>query len=90
MTETDQMLRTVLLTQAEILGRLSRIESALADSQTFDDRMQSHLMGTGRPRHDIDPRHDCLAELQSLLDSDSGQGLLTEIEDLVDKVRGRI
>lgn len=72
MAETDKLLKTVLVMQAEILGRLEALEKAAGTDKN--------------PR--IDPRFDALAQLDSLMDTDLGASLRSDIDDLVDKVNG--
>lgn len=65
--DTEKMLKTVLVMQAEMLGRLERIETSINTNRNPG----------------IDPRFETLAELESLMDGDLGASLRSDIEDLI-------
>lgn len=65
--DTQKMLKALLVMQAEMLGRIERIETAINTNRNPD----------------IDPRFEALAELESLMDGDLGASLRSDIEDLI-------
>lgn len=72
MAETEKMLRTVLVMQAEILGRLEAIEQAVGADH----------------RPPKAPRNDALAELIQTMRSGLRTSLTSDLDDLVDAVSG--
>lgn len=70
MTETDKMLKTVLVMQAEILGRLDSIERHLGVDQSW----QNESRGEG------------LAAIEYLADCDLGPGIWEDLQPIIRKI----
>ncbi|NIC05235.1 hypothetical protein [Billgrantia bachuensis] len=89
MAETEKMLRTMLVMQAEILGRLEAIERKLESTGNgMENRMRRHVGLHYAPAYD-DPRLEALHEVDGLLLSDEWANVEAALNDLIRNVDHR-
>lgn len=91
MATTDEKLDTILLMQAEILGRLKKLEmgSNLSPIGT-KHRSASEARAAAEARKEkldsnpklVDPRFEALAEMEELVQSSLGADFLNEIDQI--------
>ncbi|MCE8042465.1 hypothetical protein HOP60_09895 [Halomonas daqingensis] len=89
MAETEKMLRTVLVMQAEILGRLEAIEQALASTGNPAEDWIRGTVGIGHAPVYGDTRLEALHEVDGLLQSDEWANVEAALNDLVKNVHQR-
>lgn len=80
--DTQKMLKAVLVLQAEILGRLDKLEKRSGNA--MDNKMQERLGIISGAKDDA--RVEALAEVESLMGSQAGGHLSQAIDQLVLKM----
>lgn len=98
MATTDEKLDAILLMQAELLGRLKRLEVEVfphlapqykrlkpAEARAMDQARKEKLEANPKL---VDPRFEALAEMEELVQSSLGPEFLSEIHQLAAKTKG--
>ncbi|KIN13465.1 hypothetical protein [Halomonas sp. KHS3] len=80
--DTQKMLKAVLVLQAEILGRLDKLEKRSGNA--MDNKMQERLGIISGAK--VDTRVEVLAEVESLMGSQTGVQLSDAIAQLILKM----
>lgn len=89
MAKTEQMLRTVLVMQAEILGRLESIENRLNSSGTpAEDHLHAVAGRRPAPAYE-DPRTNAIFELDGFTRTEEWHNLDAAVDDLIEQVSQR-
>ncbi|MGO2009258.1 hypothetical protein [Vreelandella alkaliphila] len=80
--DTQKMLKAVLVLQAEILGRLDKLEKR--SGSAMDNKMQERLGIVSGAK--VDARVEALAEVESMMGSHTGVQLSDAIAHLILKM----
>ncbi|WIX32540.1 hypothetical protein QO259_17275 [Salinicola sp. JS01] len=77
---TDQKLDAILVMQAEILGRVEKLEKRVGRENARGDALMDELVARGGV--EVYPSINALSGIESLIDTDTGDAIISAIDDL--------